>query len=117
MSTCESWPRFARAAHHVLGVSQRSIDTGPLPLTITTKSRDQEHYEILNPFSIFSPNQFIAQPSVAGRSDRSPARRGRCDCDRLRLQVAAKPTASYDAKWGGGFMSPKQFTGLVFEGV
>ena len=31
--------------------------------------------------------------------------------------VAAKPTADYDAKWGGGFMSPKMFTGLVYEGV
>src|SRR6266481_422055 len=31
--------------------------------------------------------------------------------------VAAKPTATTDAKWGGGFMGPKQFIGLVFEGV
>jgi len=31
--------------------------------------------------------------------------------------VAAKPTAAYDANWGGGFMSPRMFTGLVFEGV
>ena len=31
--------------------------------------------------------------------------------------VAAKPTAAYDDKWGGGFMSPRMFTGLVFEGV
>jgi glyoxylase-like metal-dependent hydrolase (beta-lactamase superfamily II) len=31
--------------------------------------------------------------------------------------VAAKPTAATDAKWGGGFMSPKQFIGLIFEGV
>ncbi len=31
--------------------------------------------------------------------------------------VAAKPTAAYDAKWGGGFMSPAMFVGLVFEGV
>ena len=31
--------------------------------------------------------------------------------------VAAKPTATYDAQWGGGFMSPRMFTGLVFEGV
>ncbi len=31
--------------------------------------------------------------------------------------IATKPTAAYDAKWGGGFMSPKQFIGLVFEGV
>jgi glyoxylase-like metal-dependent hydrolase (beta-lactamase superfamily II) len=31
--------------------------------------------------------------------------------------VAAKPTAAADAKWGGGFMSPKQFIRLVFQGV
>jgi glyoxylase-like metal-dependent hydrolase (beta-lactamase superfamily II) len=31
--------------------------------------------------------------------------------------VATKPTAAWDAKWGGGFMSPRQFTGLVFQGV
>ncbi|MBV8050782.1 MAG: MBL fold metallo-hydrolase [Acidobacteriaceae bacterium] len=31
--------------------------------------------------------------------------------------VAEKPTAFYDAKWGNGFMSPKMFTGLVFEGI
>jgi glyoxylase-like metal-dependent hydrolase (beta-lactamase superfamily II) len=31
--------------------------------------------------------------------------------------VAAKPTSAWDAKWGGGFMSPRMFTGLVFEGV
>jgi glyoxylase-like metal-dependent hydrolase (beta-lactamase superfamily II) len=31
--------------------------------------------------------------------------------------LAAKPTAAYDAKWGGGFMSPMMFTRLVFEGV
>ena len=31
--------------------------------------------------------------------------------------IAAKPTAAYDPKWGGGFMSPRMFTGLVFEGV
>jgi glyoxylase-like metal-dependent hydrolase (beta-lactamase superfamily II) len=31
--------------------------------------------------------------------------------------VAAKPTAANDAKWGGGFMSPAMFIGLVFEGV
>jgi hypothetical protein len=31
--------------------------------------------------------------------------------------VAAKPTAAHDAKWGGGFMSPAQFIGLVFQGV
>jgi len=31
--------------------------------------------------------------------------------------VAAKPTAAYDEKWGGGFMSPRMFTGLVYQGV
>jgi glyoxylase-like metal-dependent hydrolase (beta-lactamase superfamily II) len=31
--------------------------------------------------------------------------------------IAAKPTAAYDAKWGGGFMSPSVFTALVYEGV
>jgi hypothetical protein len=31
--------------------------------------------------------------------------------------VAARPTVAYDAKWGGGFISPRMFTGLVFEGV
>ena len=31
--------------------------------------------------------------------------------------VAVKPTAAWDDKWGGGFMSPRMFTGLVFEGV
>jgi len=31
--------------------------------------------------------------------------------------VTAKPTAAWDDKWGGGFMSPRMFTGLVFEGV
>jgi len=31
--------------------------------------------------------------------------------------VVAKPTADYDAKWGGGFMNPRMFTGLVFQGV
>jgi glyoxylase-like metal-dependent hydrolase (beta-lactamase superfamily II) len=31
--------------------------------------------------------------------------------------VATKPTAVWDDKWGRGFMSPRMFTGLVFEGV
>jgi len=31
--------------------------------------------------------------------------------------LASKPTAPYDAKWGGGFTSPTMFTRLVFEGV
>ncbi len=35
----------------------------------------------------------------------------------LKEIIAAKPTAAYDTKWGGGFMSPRMFTGLVFEGV
>jgi cyclase len=28
--------------------------------------------------------------------------------------VAAKPTAAYDAKWGGGFFKPEQFVALVY---
>ena len=31
--------------------------------------------------------------------------------------VAAKPTAAWDEKWGAGFVSPRMFTGLVFQGV
>ena len=31
--------------------------------------------------------------------------------------IAAKPTAAYDAKWGGGGMTPALFTGLVYAGV
>ncbi len=31
--------------------------------------------------------------------------------------IAAKPTAPYDAKWGGGGMTPALFTGLVYSGV
>ena len=31
--------------------------------------------------------------------------------------IAAKPTAAYDAKWGGGGMTPALFTGLVYSGV
>src|SRR5215467_4959009 len=31
--------------------------------------------------------------------------------------VATKPTATWDEKWGAGFMNPRMFTGLVFEGV
>jgi glyoxylase-like metal-dependent hydrolase (beta-lactamase superfamily II) len=31
--------------------------------------------------------------------------------------VAAKPTATTDAKWGNGFRSPKDFIGDVFQGV
>jgi glyoxylase-like metal-dependent hydrolase (beta-lactamase superfamily II) len=31
--------------------------------------------------------------------------------------VAAKPTAAYDAKWGGGFVNGDFFTKLVYKGV
>jgi glyoxylase-like metal-dependent hydrolase (beta-lactamase superfamily II) len=31
--------------------------------------------------------------------------------------IAAKPTADYDAKWGGGFIKPDVFTGLVFDSL
>jgi hypothetical protein len=31
--------------------------------------------------------------------------------------VARKPTASFDVKWGGGFVSPTLFTWLVYRGV
>jgi glyoxylase-like metal-dependent hydrolase (beta-lactamase superfamily II) len=31
--------------------------------------------------------------------------------------IAAKPSAAYDAKWGGGFMSPSVFTALVYQGI
>jgi hypothetical protein len=31
--------------------------------------------------------------------------------------LAAHPTASYDAKWGGFLISPSTFTGLVYQGV
>ncbi len=31
--------------------------------------------------------------------------------------VATKPTVATDAQWGGGFMSPRQFIGLVFQGI
>lgn len=31
--------------------------------------------------------------------------------------VAAKPTAEFDAKWGGGIMNGDAFTGLVYQGV
>ena len=29
--------------------------------------------------------------------------------------IAAKPTATWDAKWGGGFMKPDLFTGIVWD--
>jgi glyoxylase-like metal-dependent hydrolase (beta-lactamase superfamily II) len=31
--------------------------------------------------------------------------------------IAAKPTAAFDEKWGGGFMNPETFTRLVYQGV
>ena len=31
--------------------------------------------------------------------------------------VAAKPTAAYDEKWGGGFLGAASFIGLVYQGV
>lgn len=31
--------------------------------------------------------------------------------------VAAKPTASYDEKWGKGFVTPEMFTRLVYQGA
>jgi cyclase len=32
----------------------------------------------------------------------------------LEQVVAARPTAAFDARWGGGFLKPDAFTGLVF---
>jgi hypothetical protein len=31
--------------------------------------------------------------------------------------VARRPTAAYDKKWGGGFISPDLFTWLVYRGT
>jgi hypothetical protein len=31
--------------------------------------------------------------------------------------IAAKPTAPFDAVWGGGLISPAEFTELVYTGV
>jgi glyoxylase-like metal-dependent hydrolase (beta-lactamase superfamily II) len=31
--------------------------------------------------------------------------------------VAAKPTAEFDAKWGGGFMKPEVWTGIVYDSL
>ena len=31
--------------------------------------------------------------------------------------IAAKPTADLDAKWGGGFMNPDDFAGLMYDGI
>jgi len=33
----------------------------------------------------------------------------------LEETVAAKPTAAHDAKWGGGFLKPEQFAGIVYK--
>lgn len=35
----------------------------------------------------------------------------------LEQAVAAKPTAAFDAKWGGGSRKPDDFVGLVYQGV
>jgi glyoxylase-like metal-dependent hydrolase (beta-lactamase superfamily II) len=35
----------------------------------------------------------------------------------LKETIAAKPTAAFDALWGGGLMSPAEFTQLVYSGV
>jgi hypothetical protein len=35
----------------------------------------------------------------------------------LREIIQAKPTADYDAKWGGFVIDGKNFTGLVYQGV
>ena len=32
----------------------------------------------------------------------------------LEQVVAAMPTAAHDAQWGGGFLKPEQFVGLVY---
>jgi hypothetical protein len=29
--------------------------------------------------------------------------------------VAAKPTADYDAKWGGGFLKPDQWVQIIYS--
>ena len=31
--------------------------------------------------------------------------------------VAAKPTADYDAKWGGGFLKPDQWVQVIYSVV
>jgi cyclase len=31
--------------------------------------------------------------------------------------VAAKPTADFDARWGGGFMKPDARVGLVYDSM
>jgi glyoxylase-like metal-dependent hydrolase (beta-lactamase superfamily II) len=35
----------------------------------------------------------------------------------LEAVIAAKPTAKFDEKWGGGFITPNLFTRLVYRGV
>jgi hypothetical protein len=37
--------------------------------------------------------------------------------DSLAAVIAAKPTSQFDAKWGGGFITPELFVGLVYRGV
>ncbi len=31
--------------------------------------------------------------------------------------IAAKPSASFDADWGGGFMQPDVWIGIVYDGM
>ena len=31
--------------------------------------------------------------------------------------IAARPTARWDERWGGGFLKPDQFTGMVYDGL
>ena len=31
--------------------------------------------------------------------------------------IAAKPSAKYDEEWGGGFMQPDQWVGIVYDGI
>jgi cyclase len=35
----------------------------------------------------------------------------------LEQVVAAKPTQEHDAKWGGGFLKPDQFVGIVYASL
>lgn len=51
--------------------------------------------------------------SAVGRRVRRLAREGK-----TREQViAAKPTQDYDATWGGGFLQPDQWVGIVYDAV
>ena len=65
---------------------------------------------------------------LAGRADLQAYRdmlvavrtsvRALVDAGKTRAEaIAAKPTAAYDAKWGGGFFKPDQFTAIVYEDV